>query len=144
MLPREHVYKQDQIITYQLDSHVLAALYVDACSQKQPSASETNAEWQPRRNSSLSKPAETSGLKDFRSRTGGARTEVELPERSAPNLLPQLKLPSDHVLHPRRGPRNPAAARFTHEPRRRSFPTDGNRSHCQPATRFEPRNAQEE
>jgi hypothetical protein len=35
---RKMVHEQYQIISYQLDSHLLAALYVDACSQKQTSA----------------------------------------------------------------------------------------------------------
>jgi len=59
MLPRgKGLQKQDQIVTYQLDSHLLAALYVDACSQKQAAASETNAEEQAKRNGGASEPAE--------------------------------------------------------------------------------------
>ena len=109
-------------------------------AKNQPTASETNAEEQAktkrRRVGTRRKPRTILNQR----KPGEARTEVELPERSAPNLLPQLKLASDHVLHPR-GPRNPAAAaaaRFTHEPRRRSSPSDGGRSHCPPAARFEP------
>jgi hypothetical protein len=37
-------------------------------------------------------------------------TEIELAERSAPDLLPKLKLPSEHVLHSR----NPAKNRPVH------------------------------
>lgn len=70
-----------------------------------------------------------------------ARTEIELPERSAPDLLPKLKLASEHVLHSG----NHRAARFA-RPRTapRSSRSDGERSHCPPAARFEPRNAREQ
>ena len=85
-------------------------------AKNQPTASETNAEEQAktkrRRVGTRRKPRTILNQR----KPGEARTEVELPERSAPNLLPQLELPSDHVLHPR-GPRD-----SPHEPRRRSCP----------------------
>jgi hypothetical protein len=125
------VHEQYQTISYQLDSHLLAALYVDTCSQK-----ETSSHQRQTRNDEQYK---TAARRNPQTRVGQGPgetlTEIELPERSAPDLLPKLKLPSDHVLHSR----NPAPHDSPgQQPPRRSSLSDGERSHCPSAARFEP------
>ena len=88
---------------------------------------------QTKRNSFAKKPGET----HERFKNSATRhTKIELPERSAPNLPPQLKLPSDHVVHPR-------DTRFTPKNRASDRPPARGQSHCPKAARFEPETALE-
>lgn len=78
-------------------------------------------------------------------RHGTGLTEVELPEGAAPDLLPELELPPDHLLHPasqtsatlhpppelptdRSSARAPAPSTPRSQPRASSSPAD--RPHC--------------
>nr|CAB3487637.1 unnamed protein product [Digitaria exilis] len=63
-------------------------------------------------------PEHTRRQKETQTTSDPGLTEVELPEGSAPDLLPELELPPDHLLHP--GSQTRKLALHTHH----QLPTD--------------------